>query len=249
MKNKEKWTPSKFVYKKGRLVGSRDTNEIGVGSRLISDLTARFYENHIKDHCRGRLIDLGCGKVPLYMVYKDYVTENICVDWGNSAHENKYLDFECDLTKNLPFGDGEFNTVLLSDVLEHIPNPEHMWKELNRILARDGKVLLNTPFFYWLHEAPYDYYRYTEYALRHLAVSNGFKVTILQPMGGFPEILADMLAKQMMASIPFIGKTLAVAVQYLTMAFINTRLGKKRSKRTSRVFPIGYFMVAEKIEL
>jgi SAM-dependent methyltransferase len=40
------------------------------------------------------------------------------------------LDFECDLTKPLPFADGEFDTIILSDVLEHVPQPERLWSEI-----------------------------------------------------------------------------------------------------------------------
>ena len=45
----------------------------------------------------GYLLDLGCGKVPLYLIYKSHITDSICVDWGNSLHGNDYIDSECDL--------------------------------------------------------------------------------------------------------------------------------------------------------
>ena len=37
---------------------------------------------------------IGRGKVPLYAAYREFVTENICVDWNNSIHKNEYLDYE-----------------------------------------------------------------------------------------------------------------------------------------------------------
>ena len=154
MKNREQWKPSKYVYRKGRLRASRDPKEVGVGSRLIADITARLYDEHIKDNAKGRLIDLGCGKVPLFEAYKDYVTDNVCVDWENTLHKNPYLDVECDLTKRLPFGDAEFDTVVLSDVLEHIPQPELVWHEIARIMRSGGRLLMNVPFYYWIHERP-----------------------------------------------------------------------------------------------
>ena len=42
MRNKEKWKPSKYIYKKGRLIASRDPKEVGISSRLIADLIAIF---------------------------------------------------------------------------------------------------------------------------------------------------------------------------------------------------------------
>ena len=94
------------------------------------------------------------------------MTDNICVVLENTLHKSEYLDFECDMKKVLPFMDGELDTIILSDVLEQIPQPEHLWKEMSRILSIGGKIIMNVPFYYWLHEGPHDYYRYTEFALR-----------------------------------------------------------------------------------
>ena len=247
MRNQDKWTPSKFAFRNGELVASRNPKELGSASRLMANVIASFYGKNIPHHVSGRLIDLGCGKVPLFAAYRNYISENICVDWGETLHKNEYLDHECDLTKELPFRDGEFNTVILSDVLEHLPQPEHIWKEMARILAVGGKALISVPFYYWLHEVPHDYYRYTEYGLRRFAQLHNFKVVLLKPLGGTPEILADILAKHLQY-VPLIGNILAIGVQSLTSAFVRTNVGKRLSERTSKLFPFGYFLVVEKID-
>lgn len=246
MKNEHEWVPSKFVYHNGKLVASSHPGEVAVGSRLIANTIARFYHTHLSDHCRGKLIDLGCGKAPLYEAYKDLVESAICVDWPNASHGKDYLDFECDLTQELPFQDQEFDTIILSDVLEHIPEPEKLLQEMYRILRNEGKALINVPFFYWLHETPYDYYRYTEFGLRYLAESAGFKVVTLTAMGGFPEVLTDITAKFLQFR-PVIGKPLAHLIQAITAGLIKTKLGQTLSARTGKVFPLGYFMVVEKV--
>ena len=245
MKNRDKWQPSKYVYRDGELTASRDPKEVGVGSRLIADLTACAYHKSLRQHAKGKLLDLGCGKVPLYVAYKDCVTDNICVDWENTLHRNEYLDFECDLTKSLPFSDAEFDTIILSDVLEHIPQPEILWREMFRVLATKGKVILNVPFYYWLHEVPHDYYRYTQFALRRFAENAGLRVIQLEPIGGAPEIMTDIFAKNILRS-PKIGPLLAMFSQWLTARFIRTRFGKRLSESTSASFPFAYFLVAEK---
>ncbi len=245
MRNRDKWKPSKFVYRNGKLQASRDRREVSVGSRLTADIVARFYDENLKKYARGKLLDLGCGKVPLFLAYRDYITENICVDWGNSLHKNEFLDLECDLREDLPFSEGEFDTILLSDVLEHIPNPEHLWSEMARILAPGGKLLLNVPFFYWLHEQPYDYYRYTEFALRRFAENAGLKIVLLEPMGGVPEILADIISKSILR-IPKLGTAVSIFTQWTTSALLKTPLGKSLSESTAKSFPLGYFLVAEK---
>jgi len=245
MRNIDKWVPSKYVYKRGKLVASWDTNEVGVGSRLVVDLLAGAYDAYIKMHVRGKLIDLGCGKVPLFQAYRGYATSTTCVEWNDSIHDCEYLDIRCDLTANLPFNDDQFDTVILSDVLEHIPLPDHLWKEMGRILTENGRVLLTVPFYYWIHEQPHDYYRYTEYALRRFAESSGFKVLELKRLGGVPEIIADILAKNLLRA-PRFGEILASSIQQLTRIFLRTRFGQKVSEVTSESFPLEYFLIAEK---
>lgn len=245
MQNRENWQASKYVYRKGKLTASRNPKEVSVSSRLIVDLIADFYDRSLERHAKGTLLDLGCGKVPLYAAYREYVDDNVCVDWGNSLHKNSYLDHEVDLTERLPFEEGQFDTIILSDVLEHIPVPELLWSEMTRVLAARGKIIMNVPFYYWLHEAPYDFYRYTEFALRRFAENNGLAVVELQPLGGAPEVIADVLAKNLVR-LPRIGRPLAAGAQGLGAGFIRTGFGKRVSEGTGRSFPLGYCMVAEK---
>lgn len=246
MKNRDIWTPTKYIYKNQKLRASRDTKEVGIGSRLIADIIAQVYHENLRHHARGRLLDLGCGKVPLFCAYRDYISDNICVDWENTLHKNLYLDFECDLTKPLPFQDQEFDTIILSDVLEHIPQPDDLWKEMSRILSVDGKIIMNVPFYYWLHEQPHDYYRYTEFALQRFVDNSGLKIIQLRPVGGAPEIMADIFAKNILR-IPKIGRLLSIFVQWITFSLIKTTIGKKISKATMDSFPIGYFLIAQKL--
>jgi ubiquinone/menaquinone biosynthesis C-methylase UbiE len=246
MKNIDSWKPGKYIYRKGKLIASREPKEVAISSRLITDLIAKFYHENLHLHAKGKLLDLGCGKVPLYAAYKDYVSDIICVDWGNTLHKNEHLDFECDLNKNLPFKDREFNTIVLSDVLEHIPQPENLWLEMKRILSINGKIIMNVPFYYWIHEQPYDYYRYTEFALRRFVENAGLKLILLEPIGGVPEILADIYSKYFL-SLPIFGSWISYIIQICSKVFIKTPIGKRISNKTRQSFPYGYIMVIEKI--
>jgi SAM-dependent methyltransferase len=245
MRNKEIWKPTKFIYKNKRLIASRNTKDVNISSVLMVDLIAEFYDSQIKIYAQGRLLDLGCGKVPLYEVYKDYVSENVCIDWGQTLHKNPYLDFESDLNKPLPFNDNEFDTIILSDVLEHLRNPELLWSEMYRVLKGGGRLIMNVPFYYWLHEEPYDYFRYTKYALKAMAEDVGFSIVLLKSIGGVPEILADLTAKNVI-KIPVIGSTIAMFIQFLIKNFVRTKIGKKVSTNTGKKFPLGYCMIVEK---
>jgi SAM-dependent methyltransferase len=245
MRNREKWKASKYIYKKQRLIASRDPDEVAISSRLITDLVAGFYDSNLRQHAKGKLLDLGCGKVPLYAAYKEIVTDNICVDWAKTFHKNEYLDYELDITKTLPFRDGEFDTIILSDVLEHISVPEQLWMDMARILSGSGKIIMNVPFYYWIHEGPHDYYRYTEFSLRRFVEMSGLRLNMLEPIGGAPEVMADIFAKSILR-VPILGRSLSLFVQWLTLGFIRTKFGKKVSEATRSHFPFGYFLVAEK---
>lgn len=246
MKNSDQWRPSKFTWKNGKLRGSRNAAELQLSSRLVADIVANYYQRYLTRYATGKLIDLGCGRVPFYGLYKDHVDSITCVDWENSVHQNPFLDLTCDLTQPLPFSDESFDTILLSDVLEHIPEPENLWKEMQRILRPEGRIILNVPFFYKLHEIPHDYLRYTEFALRRFAERNRLKVVLLTPMGGIPEVVSDLMAK-LFYKIPFAGSILAMAVQSMCNLFIRTGPGRRISNKTAPQFPMGYFMVTMKV--
>lgn len=244
MKDRDSWRPSKFVYRRGRLIASRDTDEVAVGSRLMVDRVARCYDANLRRHAKGVLVDLGCGTVPLYRAYADLVTEVVCADLGGTPHA-RHLDVECDLNERLPFADRTFDTIVLSDVLEHIARPEMLWAEMARILAPGGEILMNVPFYYWIHAGPYDFYRYTEFALRRFVEHAGLELVQLDVIGGAPEVLADVVAKNF-ARVPVVGYPVAVAVQWATKAVTATRFGRKVSRVTGATFPFGYFLVARK---
>ena len=248
MRNRDLWRPSKYVREKGKLKASRNPADVGVSSRLMVDLIAAWYQVSLKAHARGRLLDLGCGKVPLFAEYRDLVTENVCVDWAKSQHGDSYLDLEHDLSEKLPFECGVFDTIILSDVLEHTAEPQALCLEMARVLSPAGKLLLNVPFFYWIHEAPYDYYRYTEFALRRLIERSGLRLLEIESIGGVPEILADMIAKSANEYFPFkpVGAKMASFSQWAAAGFIRTPLGRKFSKATRQSFPFGICLVAEK---
>jgi SAM-dependent methyltransferase len=246
MKNKEYWKPSKYVWKKGKLTASRDIKEVGTGSRLIADIIAGYYEQYLPKYVHGKLLDLGCGFVPLFHVYKKYVSDIICVDWENTLHKNDYLDFTCDLNRELPFDNNEFDTIILSDVLEHIHNPELLWKEIARILSKNGIIIMNVPFYYWIHEGPYDYYRYTEYKLKQFIEEVMLEVIYIESVGGLLEVLGDIYSKMFASFGGAFGRLLANIVSESTKIMMNTGFGRKIYNKTKNTIPLGYFVIARK---
>jgi SAM-dependent methyltransferase len=143
---------------------------------------------------------------------------------------------------------GVFDTVLLSDVLEHVPEPVSLLLEVARILSPGGRLILNVPFMYWLHEVPNDYFRYTEYGLTALAKRAGFEVLLLEPYGGALDVVADILGKVLLR-IPLVGVPTSLLLQGTARTIARTSWGNRFRQSSSRTWPLGYFMVAERPKL
>jgi SAM-dependent methyltransferase len=245
VRSSDRWRPTKFARLGGGLRASRNPAHVSVSSRFITDIVAPYYDRAIRAHAHGRLLDMGCGYVPLYDAYRGLVSENICIDWQNTTHVNPYLDHMVDLTGALPFEGSSFDTVLLTDVLEHIPEPTSLMCEIARILRPSGKLILGVPFFYWLHEVPHDYYRYTEFALRRFCKLSGLSVVEIVPYGGLPEILLDVSSK----GLNFLPRPVAAILRPLhTGASLlgKTKPLRELSERTRSAFPLGYVLCAER---
>lgn len=245
MRNKDSWKPSKYRLNNGSLIASKDPSEVWPPSRLMANLIAKKYELNIKKYVSGYLLDLGCGNVPLYAIYKDCTTDCYCVDWENTSHLNPYIDQMMDLNSELNLADNSFSTIILSDVLEHINQPERLIRETYRILKKDGHVLLNVPFMYWLHEEPYDYMRYTKYKLESMAKESGYKVILLEEIGGAVECIADIASKVLYNQSKF-SRQFSLIIIRVTLWFLKTRMGERLSNGTKSKFPYGYFAVLNK---
>jgi SAM-dependent methyltransferase len=69
---------------------------------------------------------------------------------------------------DLCFAEATFDTVLCTEVLEHLPDPQRGIDEMLRVLRDGGTLLLTTRFLFPIHDAPGDYFRYTRFGLQHL---------------------------------------------------------------------------------
>lgn len=241
MRNQARWRPTKFVLRDDVLHASRDATAVAPASRFIVDLLAPRYHEALQEHASGRLLDLGAGSAPLYSAYRDLVTDVTCVDWTSSAHTNDYIDICADLDKPLPIESASYDTVLLTDVLEHVYRPHQLMAEIARVLTPNGKLILAMPFFYWVHEAPHDYARYTGYMLQRLCEDSGLVVLSLRATGGSPEVLLDIIGKHLAWSHRLSNLHYRAARWALRVPGM-----KKLSNYSSRWFPQGHVLVANK---
>jgi SAM-dependent methyltransferase len=130
-----------------------------------------------------RVLDAGAGRAPYrdLFAHAQYETADFLAVKGKKYAQPDYV---CDLA-SIPVEDGRFDHVLLTQVLEHLPDPATVLAELHRVLKPGGTLWLTAPLFYAEHEKPYDYFRYTQFGLRHLLERAGFTVDEVEWMEGY----------------------------------------------------------------
>jgi 2-polyprenyl-3-methyl-5-hydroxy-6-metoxy-1,4-benzoquinol methylase len=104
-----------------------------------------------------RILDVGCGDGYLsYLIAKGnpraHITgiddEESGIRQANSMTARtglRNLEFRHVPAGLIPFGDAEFPVVVLADVIEHVPQVPAMLRELKRVLAGGGVLIVTTP--------------------------------------------------------------------------------------------------------
>jgi SAM-dependent methyltransferase len=242
MRNSEAWRPTKYVERGGNWRVSPDPRQLAPASRLSSSLALTATAGAIARHARGHLADFGCGKVPLYGLYRSRTEQVTCVDWPHSPHEIDHVDVAADLNQPTDLPAESFDTILSSSVLEHIWDHGTFWDEMVRTLRPGGKVILIVPFVYGLHEEPHDYFRWSHHALARACNERGLKVCQLEPYGGGLDVLADLVVR----SLGAVSLRLAGAAGSLFAKILGNGLSRRLSPQGYARLPLGYLLVAEK---
>lgn len=111
------------------------------------------------------------------------------------------------LPDELPFSHGEFDVIILLDVLEHIDDDRAAVKCLERILAPGGTIVMTVPAFPFLwsyHDIQHRHkrrYRYPE--VRSLLLESGLRIHRLTFFNTwlFPVIVVTRLFRRMKSSV------------------------------------------------
>jgi SAM-dependent methyltransferase len=133
-----------------------------------------------------RTLDLGCGQSPAARFFPNRIGVDIA--WAPG------LDVIAD-AQHLPFAAASFKQIICSEVLEHLAHTHKTVAEMNRVLAHGGRVIVTAPFIYPVHEAPEDYQRFTEFGLKHLFTSSGFRVATVEALYTEEQTLAILLQR------------------------------------------------------
>lgn len=145
----------------------------------------------IKEYAQGDLIDLGCG----YMPFRPYVRDQV------SAYEGiDVFSYSDDITyigdiQEMSFIDNEkYDTALCLEVLEHISDVMKALDEIHRILKPNAILILSVPHLSRIHDAPNDYYRFTEFGISKLLERSGFHLIRLTKTGGLFSFIGHQMS-------------------------------------------------------
>lgn len=140
----------------------------------------------------GRMMDFGCGSKPYKSLIK--VDEYIGVDYMGEghSHENEQIDVFYD-GKTIPIESDSFDSVLTTEVFEHVFNLEDILDEINRVMKPGAVMLVTCPFIIAEHEVPIDCSRYTSFGLKALLQRKGFEILHYEKLGTSVQTQMQML--------------------------------------------------------
>jgi SAM-dependent methyltransferase len=157
-----------------------------------TDLFVRRAANQIEKN--SKILDVGAGLCPYKKYFSDaaYVSQDFCEN-GDNNWDFSHIDIKSD-AHNMPVADGSFDYILCTSVLEHLKYPRQACREFSRVLRKQGKIFLVVPLTIGEHHEPFDYFRFTKYALKLLAEENGLKVIQINRQGGFFIFLSQTIS-------------------------------------------------------
>ena len=196
-------------------------------------------------YVKGRVLEVGAGLSP----YQDLLSESAgsitTVDIEDRSGE---VDIIGDVQQMEGVPSESFETVICTQVLEHVPSPQRAMREISRVLVGGGHAIVTVPHLSAIHEAPNDFYRFTRFSLEKLAAEAGLSVEVIEESGGLISFVAHgaSVAFLTLAAVPTPLFWAAWAVNYAVAVrlahLIDRTLGMKHR------YPCDYVLVVKKGE-
>jgi ubiquinone/menaquinone biosynthesis C-methylase UbiE len=210
----------------------------------------------------GRLLDAGCGEQRYrpfcsHLVYagQDFAQYNGQGDGRalqTGTWDQSKVDIVCDIT-SIPEPDQSFDAILCTEVLEHVPDPLAVIRELNRLLKPGGYMILTAPFCSLSHFTPFHFSTgFSHYWYEKHLGDLGMEIVDLQPNGDYFEYLAQELwrlpsvAKQWCNRAVFIVLAIPLYLLTLPLIFLISLLART-GRKSSDLLCFGYHVVGRKM--
>ncbi|MCC9077582.1 class I SAM-dependent methyltransferase [Litorilinea aerophila] len=202
-----------------------------------------------------KVFDAGAGEAPYRALFQH--AQYHSADFTKVDKLYAAPTYVCDLAA-IPVLDEWYEYILLTQVIEHLPEPLDVLIELRRLLKPRGKILITGPLFYEEHEEPYDFYRYTQYGLRYLIEKAGFSIERIDWLEGFYGTIGYQLNRigrylpwtphnfqQTWERIFFPPWMIGMKALFFSLSMVFHRL-ELRHKYTVAGYPKNYVVIASK---
>ena len=196
----------------------------------------------VEAHARGILLDAGAGR----MAYREMLEahSDLYESLDTSSDGSIRVDHVADL-QDTRLPDAQYDTIICTQVLQHLPEPARAIGEIARMLKPGGKAILAVPHLVWLHNEPHDYMRFTGHGMKFLLEAAGLRSVSIQPVGGLICFLAYAPSTLALALLwPF--KPAFLAGLLCNRLFIRLALLADCLLGMRSLYPTNYVVVAEK---
>ena len=200
----------------------------------------------LQSHAHGQFLDAGCGTQPFRSVVEGQVDRYLAFDIEARVEDVDFIGTVEDMSA---VADRSVDTVLCSEVLEHVPRPAVALGEFARILRPGGTLLLTVPFMARLHEEPHDYFRYTRHALRTLLDDAGFDAKEIVETGSLWSFLGHQVSLGVLGLTWHLRPLRPVAVALNSWFVVRPAALLDRITGMGRLLPLGYVVVATRREV
>jgi len=130
------------------------------------------------EYLRGNILDVGSGAGP-YRKYIRFMSRYIGLDRSERVKPDV-----CGQSTQIPFKENCFDSVICTEVLEHLKEPETCLLEIKRVLKNGGYLYITAPQCWGLHYEPDDYWRFTSHSLEYLIKKSGLELIRTERIGG-----------------------------------------------------------------
>lgn len=194
-------------------------------------------------YIQGKVLDVGAGH---FDRYSNYFSATQYTKMDVHAGENVDVVGTAD---HIPFPAESFDSVVCTQVFEHLAFPFESAKEIARVLKPGGHLLVTVPQANELHEEPYDFFRYTPFGLESLFSGAGFSVVLKRQRGGFFAFIAQFVFRYMIDRFslykrPLLGGILSKF--FSVFGRLALWLDRRDSGKANRKHAIGWCYVFQK---
>lgn len=171
------------------------------------------YLSEVLLKAKGKVLDIGCGSgstieelrrlgCKVYGIEPNPKAAQACIEKG--------LDVACGVLDSLDYTDNFFDTVIMMNVVEHLPSPKRTLDKIYRILRPGGHVYIYCPnansymaaffreFWYGWH-VPFHLYHFTPETMSELIGTSPFKTIKMRTVSPdflFPRSLESFIANR-----------------------------------------------------